>query len=193
MSTHSPDSQHQPGSGHAVAVRAERRWAIFASALIVLMLAVIVFSGLHWAMMPPSRVETIDPSRLQLSGEFVEDNLGSAVEPDGSVVVRFIAQQYSFTPQCLLVPADTPITIRATSADVVHGLLVTDTNINTMVVPGYVATLNTRFDAPADHTMPCHEFCGFGHQAMWAHVKVIDKATFFEQARQSRRLSCVSR
>ncbi|MFM0481237.1 cytochrome c oxidase subunit II [Paraburkholderia strydomiana] len=193
MSTHSPDSQHQPGSGHTVALRAERRWATFVGALIVLMLAVIVYSGLHWAMMPPSRVETIDPSRLQLSGEFVEDNLGSAVEPDGSVVVRFIAQQYSFTPQCLLVPADTPITIRTTSADVVHGLLVTNTNINTMVVPGYVATLNTRFDAPADHTMPCHEFCGFGHQAMWAHVKVIDKAAFFEQARQSRRLSCVSR
>ena len=90
----STDSNHQPGGGHAVALRAERRWAIFAVALIVLMLAVIVFSGLHWAMMPPSRVETIDPSRLQLSGEFVEDNLGSAVEPDGSVVVRFIAQQY---------------------------------------------------------------------------------------------------
>ncbi|MFM0390891.1 cupredoxin domain-containing protein [Paraburkholderia phytofirmans] len=189
----STDSNHQPGGGHAVALRAERRWAIFAVALIVLMLAVIVFSGLHWAMMPPSRVETIDPSRLQLSGEFVEENLGSAVEPDGSVVVRFIAQQYSFTPQCLLVPADTPVTIRTTSADVVHGLLVTDTNINTMVVPGYVATLNTRFDAPSDHTMPCHEFCGFGHQTMWAHVKVIDKAAFFEQARQSRRLSCVSR
>ena len=68
----STDSNHQPGGGHAVAVRAERRWAIFAVALIVLMLAVIVFSGLHWAMMPPSRVETIDPSRLQLSGEFVE-------------------------------------------------------------------------------------------------------------------------
>jgi cytochrome c oxidase subunit 2 len=62
-----------------------------------------------------------------------------------------------------------------------------------MVVPGYVSTLNTRFDKPAEHTMPCHEFCGFGHQTMWAHVKVIDKATFFEQARQSRRLSCVSR
>lgn len=103
----STDTNHSSGGGHAVALRAERRWAIFAVALIVLMLAVIVYSGLHWAMMPPSRVETIDPSRLQLSGEFVEDNLGSAVEPDGSVVVRFIAQQYSFTPQCLLVPTDT--------------------------------------------------------------------------------------
>jgi cytochrome c oxidase subunit 2 len=180
-------------SAHAVASRAERRWAIFAVALIVLMLVVVVFTGLHWAMMPPSRVETIDPSRLQLSGEFTEDNLGTAVNPDGSVIVRFIAQQYSFTPQCLLVPTDTPITIRATSADVVHGLLVTGTNINSMVVPGYVSTLNTRFAKPADHTMPCHEFCGLGHQTMWAHVQVIDKAAFFDLARQSRRLNCVAR
>jgi cytochrome c oxidase subunit 2 len=192
MSTPSPSPDH-PQGGHAVALRAERRWAIFAAGLILLMLVVIVFSGLHWAMMPPSRVETVDPTRLQLSGEFVEDNLGSAVETDGSVVVRFIAQQYSFTPQCLLVPADTPVTFRTTSADVVHGLLVTDTNINTMVVPGYISTLTTSFDHPGDHLMPCHEFCGFGHQTMWAHVKVIDKAAFLEQARQSRRLSCVSR
>ncbi|MBP0588921.1 cytochrome C oxidase subunit II [Paraburkholderia sp. LEh10] len=189
----SSQPSHSPDSGHAVAERAERRWAYFVIAIVVFMLALVVYSGLHWAMMPPSRVETIDPSRLQMSGEFVESNLGSAVETDGSVVVRFVAQQYSFTPQCLLVPADTPITFRTTSADVVHGLLVTDTNINTMVVPGYVATFSSTFDKPAEHLMPCHEFCGFGHQTMWAHVKVIDKAAFFEQAKQNRRLSCVSR
>ena len=192
MATPTPSPDH-PGGAHAVALRAERRWAIFASALILLMLVIIVFSGLHWAMLPPSRVETVDPTRLQLSGEFVDDNLGSAVEADGSVVVRFIAQQYSFTPQCLLVPAGTPVTFRTTSADVVHGLLVTDTNINTMVVPGYISTLETSFAQPGDHLMPCHEFCGFGHQTMWAHVKVIDKDTFFARAKQSRRLSCVSR
>ncbi|MBN3754193.1 cytochrome C oxidase subunit II [Paraburkholderia sp. Tr-20389] len=189
----STQPSHSPDSGHGVAERSEKRWAYFVIAIVVFMLVVVVYSGLHYAMMPPSRVETIDPSRLQMSGEFVESNLGSAVEPDGSVVVRFIAQQYSFTPQCLLVPADTDITFRTTSADVVHGLLVTDTNINTMVVPGYVATFSSSFPQPADHLMPCHEFCGFGHQTMWAHVKVIDKAAFFEQAKQNRRLSCVSR
>jgi cytochrome c oxidase subunit 2 len=39
--------------------------------------------------------------------------------------------------------------------------------------------------------MPCHEFCGVGHTAMWAHVKVIGKAEFFRQASKERRLSCV--
>ena len=79
------------------------------------------------------------PRRCISSGEFIESNLGSAVEADGSVTVRAIGQQYSFTPQCVVVPADTPITFRATSADVVHGLLIEGTNINTMLVPGYVS------------------------------------------------------
>ena len=41
----------------------------------------------------------------------------------------------------MLVPAGTPVTFRATSADVVHGFLITGTNINLMLVPGYVSGL----------------------------------------------------
>lgn len=159
--------------------------------IMAVLVIMVVYTGLHWAMMPPSRVETIRPESLHVQGEFVESNLGSAVEPDGSVTVRIVAQQYSFTPQCLLVPANTPITFRATSADVIHGFLVTNTNINSMVEPGYISTFRTTFTQPADHLMPCHEFCGTGHQGMWAHVKVIDRASFMQMAANSRRLSCV--
>ena len=189
----STESNHQPDSGHSVALRAERRWAIFAVGLIVLMLAVIVFSGLHWAMMPPSRVETIDPSRLQLSGEFVEDNLGSAVQPDGSVIVRFIAQQYSFTPQCIVVPADMPVTFRATATDTIHGFVVGKTNANTMLVPGFVSTFTTTFQQPGEQLMPCHEYCGTGHEAMWARVQVLSASDFLAKSRTGERLSCVAR
>jgi cytochrome c oxidase subunit II len=174
-----------------LAARIERRWAMLAVALIGVLIAMVIYTGLHWAMMPPSRVETIRPESLHVAGEFVESNLGSAVEPDGSVTVRMVAQQYSFTPQCVLVPTDTPITFRATSADVVHGFLVTGTNINSMVEPGYVSTFRTTFPQAADHLMPCHEYCGPGHQGMWAHVQVIDKVAFMQKAAHSRRLSCV--
>ncbi|WP_321929064.1 cupredoxin domain-containing protein [Paraburkholderia guartelaensis] len=178
-----------------VAARVERRWAILMVAFVSLLVAVVVFTGLHWAMMPPSRVELVNPQTLHISGEFVESNLGSAVETDGSVTVRILAQEYSFTPQCILVPANTPITFRATSSDVVHGFLVTDTNLNSMVEPGYISTFRTTFDKPSDHLMPCHEYCGTGHQGMWAHVKVIDKDAFMQMANQAgnsaRRLSCV--
>ncbi len=175
----------------AVADAAERRWAIIVMLIIAMLLAMMVFTSLHWASMPPSRVETIDPRKLHISGEFVESNLGSAVENDGSVTVRAIGQQFSFTPQCILVPTGTPISFRATSADVVHGFLIDHTNINTMLVPGYVSVLQMRFKAPADHVMPCQEFCGIGHQGMWGKVKVIDKPAFQKLSATRRRLTCV--
>jgi cytochrome c oxidase subunit 2 len=173
----------------------ERRWAILMSAIMLVMMLTVVFTGLHWAMMPPSRVETIRIASLETNSEFAESNLGSAASKDGSVIVRVLAQQYSFTPQCILVPANTPVTFRATSADAIHGMLVTGTNINSMIEPGYISTFKTVFPQPAEHLMPCHEYCGTGHQAMWARVKVIERATFFSMLKQKGahgRLNCVN-
>ncbi len=179
------------GAGEAVAARIERRWATLSIVIVGLLVGMAAFVGIHQATMPQGHVETADPGTLHLSGEFIESNLGSAVEPDGSVTVRAIGQQYSFTPQCLVVPADTPITFRATSADVVHGLLIEGTNINTMLVPGYVSVLQTSFKGPAEHLMPCQEFCGIGHQGMWGKVKVVDKTAFLNMVAARRRLTCV--
>jgi cytochrome c oxidase subunit 2 len=177
--------------GAAITARAERRWATLSVGIVVLLAVVAAYAGIRQGTMPQTRVETADPRTLHLNGEFVETNLGSAVEPNGAVTVRLLAQQYSFTPQCILVPTDTAITLRATSADAVHGLLIEDTNINVMLVPGYVSVLPMRFDRPGDHFMPCQEFCGVGHEGMWAKVKVIDKAEFLTKASDGRRLTCV--
>ncbi len=152
---------------------AERRWAIVSGALVVGLLAVVAFTGIHWASMPPSGIEPIDPTHLHVAGEFVEQNLGAQLRPDGTVVVRLIGQQYSFNPQCVVVPARTKVTFRGTSADVVHGFLVTGTNANAMLVPGYITTFTTEFSHVGEHLMPCHEFCGTGHAAMWAHIQVV--------------------
>jgi cytochrome c oxidase subunit 2 len=141
-------------------------------------MAVVVVTGILGALHPSSNVEVVDPTTLHLRGEFVESNLGTAVEPDGSVTVRIIAEQYAFVPRCVRVPAATPVKFRLTSADVVHGFLLPNTNVNTMVVPGFVAEVRTRFAAPGEYAMPCHEFCGLGHQAMWAHVSVVAKEQF---------------
>jgi cytochrome c oxidase subunit 2 len=183
-----PVTQHDSSK---IAEKAEFRWTALVAGIVTLLIGMMVYMSLHWASMPPARIETIDPTTLHLAGEFVEDNLGTAVEPDGSVTVRIVGDQYSFTPQCLLLPTDTPVRIRGTSADVIHGFNVARTNINVMLEPGYISTFKTSFHQPADLAMPCHEFCGVGHAAMWAHVKVIDKVDFFKQASGARRLSCV--
>ncbi|GKQ56063.1 cytochrome C oxidase subunit II [Bradyrhizobium sp. Ce-3] len=177
--------------GEAVAARVERRWATLSIIIVGLLVGMAAYIGIHQATMPQGRVETADPKTLHLSGEFIESNLGSEMQADGSVTVRAIGQQYSFTPQCIVVPAEMPITFRATSADVVHGFLIEGTNVNTMLVPGYVTDLPVRFKAAGDHVMPCQEFCGIGHQGMWGKVKVIDKAAFRDLAAAKRRLTCV--
>lgn len=185
------DPSPTPDPGAGIAARAERRWAVLSVAVIAVLVAVAAFAGIHRATMPQALVQKVDPSTLHVAGEFVESNLGTAVQPDGSVAVRLIAQQYSFTPQCIVVPAATPITFRATSADVVHGFLVEGTNVNTMLVPGYISAFSTSFAAPGEHAMPCHEFCGVGHAGMWAKVEVLPRAAFLKLAADRRRLSCV--
>jgi cytochrome c oxidase subunit 2 len=185
--TQSPPSNAAAGR----AERVEHGWAAVAVASLVLLVVVATFAALYHGAMPQSRVETVDPRTLHLGGEFIEGNLGSALEPDGAVTVRFIGQQYSFTPSCIVVPTDTPVTFRATSADVVHGFLIDGTNINLMLVPGYVSSLGARFDTPGERLMPCHEFCSVGHEGMWGRVKIVDKAGFARMAAERRRLSCV--
>jgi cytochrome c oxidase subunit II len=167
----------------------EKRWIALMFGILGVMMAVIVVTGVTHALHPPSNVETIDPTTLHLGGEFAESNLGTALEPDGSVTVRLIGEEYAFVPDCLRVPADTPVKFRLTSADVLHGFLLPATNVNTMVVPGFIAEVRTSFSRPGVYEMPCNEFCGYGHHGMWARVRVLPKEQFPRLA-ANERTSC---
>jgi cytochrome c oxidase subunit II len=169
-----------------VIARTEKRWAMIMMAMLLLMMAVMVVTSIVGALHPSSNVEVVDPTTLHLQGEFVESNLGTTVEPDGSVTVRIIAQQYGFVPPCVEVPEKTPVKFRLTSADAVHGFLLPDTNVNTMVVPGFISEVRTVFAKESEYLMPCNEFCGLGHHAMWARVRVVPRAQL--AAAYSRRL-----
>ena len=186
-------TEHTTHHGADVAEAAESRWAWIVGGIILFLLIMMGYMSLHWAAMPPVRTETIDPTTLHIAGEFVETNLGTVAEPDGSATVRVLANQYSFTPQCIVIPANTPVHIRGTAADVVHGFSVSNSNVNVMLIPGYISNFQTKFEHTGDHVMPCHEYCGTGHAAMWAHVKVVDKAEFarLAGAQAGRRVSCV--
>jgi cytochrome c oxidase subunit 2 len=156
----------------------ERHWLYAMAGVLGVMMAVVVFTGVTHTMNPLSDVETINPATLHLQGEFVENNLGTAVEPDGSITVRILAEQYTFVPQCAVVPAATMVRFRLTSPDVTHGFFVGTTNTNAMVVPGFITNVVTRFDRAGTYAMPCDEFCGFGHHAMAARIVVVPKDQF---------------
>ena len=159
-------------------LRTELLWAFGVGIFIAAALSMILFTALTISVNPPSNVERLDPKTLHLSGEFAEQNLGTTVGADGVVTVRAIATQFMFVPKCIAVPANRPVTLRFASPDVIHGLLITGTNVNTMVIPGYVAQIHTEFKKGGDLLMPCHEYCGLGHSEMWATVQVMPEDQF---------------
>jgi cytochrome c oxidase subunit 2 len=90
-----------------------------------------------------------------------------------------------------MVPSNQTVTLRFATPDVIHGILVTGTNVNTMVVPGYVSQVHTVFTKTGDLLMPCHEYCGLGHSQMWATVRVVPESEFRPDAEG--RASCDAR
>ena len=163
----------------------EKRWAIIATALALVMAGMVVYTAVAMNVHPPSNVETIDSTQLHLTSEFAEDNLGVKIEKDGTIVARVVMARYSVIPPEITLPAGRPIVLRAASADVLHGLHVAGTNIGTQVVPGYVSQVRTtiRFESVAEVgtknpdgsvTVPlfCNEYCGMGHQSMFGRVRV---------------------
>src|SRR5947207_11947203 len=171
-------------------LRSEVRWAVAVNGFVVVILGLVLFAALALHRNPPSNIEPIDPKTLHLTGEFTEPNLGTRVEANGQVTTRIVATQFAFVPQCIVVPEGREVVLRLASADVIHGILVTGTNVNTMVVPGYVAQVHTVFQRTGDLLMPCHEFCGLGHSQMLARVRVVPAEQFRPDAEG--RASCAA-
>lgn len=182
----------QPAATHERRILGtELLWAFGVGVLVAAVLGIIVFTALTININPPSNVERIDPKTLHLSGEFAEQNLGTTVGADGGVTVRVIATQFMFVPRCIAVPRGRLVTLRFATPDVVHGLLITGTNVNTMVVPGFVSQVYTTFTRTGDLLMPCHEYCGLGHSDMWTNVQVLSDSDF--KPDRDGRVSCAQR
>jgi cytochrome c oxidase subunit 2 len=153
----------------------EKKWAGISLGIAGLFVAVILGSALFHGIHAPSNVETIDSARLHLSEEFAEDNLGAQRNADGSVTVRLVAGRYGFYPKNIVLPPETNITIRWVSLDVIHGVHIPMTNMSTMIVPGYVAQVQTLLHHTGEYPMLCNEYCGMGHAHMWSNLKVVSK------------------
>lgn len=153
----------------------ERKWITISMLAIGLMVTIITLDALWDGINPPSKVETIDSASLHLSQEFAEDNLGVQVDDKGNITVRMVAGRYSFFPKHIDVPAETKLTFRWVSMDVLHGVHIPMTNMSTMIVPGYVAEVTTTIPKPGEYPMLCNEYCGLGHNHMWSNISVIAK------------------
>lgn len=156
----------------------EKRYIIVSFIMVFLMMGLLGAYAINYNIRPPSNVETIDSKSLHLSKEFNEDNLGIKQAEDGSLVVTMVAARYGFYPQNMKVPVNTKIKFRIASADVLHGVHTAQTNLNTMVVPGYVSELTTTFPKTGEFPMFCNEYCGLGHDYMWSRLYVVPQEEF---------------
>lgn len=151
----------------------EKRWIWMVGGIVAISIAIQIYYAATGNIHPPSNVEVIDSAKLHLNGEFAEDKLGVKQEADGSYTVTMVAARYGFYPQNIEIPVNTPVKLRIASLDVLHGLHVPFSNMNTMVVPGYVSEVNTQFTREGEFPMICNEYCGLGHDYMYAKVYVL--------------------
>jgi cytochrome c oxidase subunit 2 len=142
----------------------------FGFTMLVFFLLLIGVAAFADNINPPSGMQQIDPTKVAQTPPF--DRPGLRKLPDGSYEAYYIAQVFEFTPRVLTIPAASKVTFYVTSADVVHGFFIPDTDINMMAVPGWVNSQQHTFTRRGEYLLICHEYCGIDHQDMFAKIEV---------------------
>jgi cytochrome c oxidase subunit 2 len=148
----------------------ELAWILPSIAIPVGMLAALTVTAFGAGIHLPSVDRRIDSRKVAETPPF--DAPGMAQVGPGRYEVYLTGQIWTFAPNEIRVPAGSTVTFVATSRDVVHGLMVPGTNVNTMLLPGQVARVTVRFERPGEYPMICHEYCGIAHHMMWGKVIV---------------------
>lgn len=150
--------------------RYERWWMTFGLAMLFVFLSLIGFAAFADNINPPSDMQQVDPTKVAQTPPF--DKPGFRKLPDGSYEAYYVAQVFSFTPSSIDVPVGSKVTFYVTSPDVVHGFFIPRTDINMMAVPGWVNMQAHTFTKAGEYLLLCHEYCGIGHQNMFAKIQV---------------------
>ena len=150
--------------------RYERWWMTFGVGMLVVFLALIGFAAFVDDINPPSGMQQIDPTRVAQTPPF--DKPGLRRLADGSYEAYYVAEVFEFEPSRLEIQLGSTVDFYVTSADVVHGYFIPGTAINMMAVPGWVNHQPHTFRRSGEYLLICHEYCGIGHQNMFAKIEV---------------------
>jgi cytochrome c oxidase subunit II len=150
--------------------RSEKIWLVCGVASLIVFLAIIGVAAISDGIVPPSRIQTIDPTRVAQTPPF--DQPGLRRTGPHTMDAYVIAHIFSFTPGVMKIPLGTTVTFYATSPDVVHGFFITDTAVNMTVVPGWVSSAKHTFTKRGNYLLLCNEYCGAGHHFMYGTIDV---------------------
>jgi cytochrome c oxidase subunit II len=150
--------------------RYERWWLTFGIAMLVVFLGLIAFASFADDINPPTGLKQVDPTKVSQTPPF--DKPGLRKLSDGSYEAYYVSEVFAFKPGVLTIPVGSKVTFYVTSGDVVHGFFIPETDINMMVVPGWVNEQAHTFSQPGEYLLICHEYCGIGHQNMFGKIEV---------------------
>lgn len=150
--------------------RDEKIWLILSFGMIMTFFLVTGYQTFALDMGPPSHKETIDPQKVNETAPF--DNPGITKIGENEYEVVMILEIFSFTPNNIEVPVGSTVHFTMTSKDITHGFQVAGTNLNAMVMPGYIQKIKQKFDKPGEYLVLCNEYCGAGHQLMSTTITV---------------------
>jgi cytochrome c oxidase subunit 2 len=152
----------------------ELAWILPSIAIPVGMLVALIVTAFGAGIHLPSDHGRIDTRKVAETAPF--DQPGLRQVGPGRYEVSMVAGIWTFTPNEIRVPAGSTVDFITTSRDVVHGLFIPKVNVNTMILPGQIAHVRARFDAPGEYVIICHEYCGVAHHTMAARVIVEPRA-----------------
>jgi mono/diheme cytochrome c family protein/plastocyanin len=97
-----------------------------------------------------------------------------SVKPQGSVEIHGrMAESGGWMPGTIQAQTGTPLLIRLTSDDVMHGFAIGQSNTSPVdVLPGKMTELTVTFDKPGTYTYYCTRWCGPNHWRMRGTIEV---------------------
>lgn len=152
----------------------ERNFIRLGVAMLVVFAGLVALSVFGLGVTLPGAFDQVDPEAVQAATDPLFSRPGVREIYPGRYEVVIVARQYSFQPDNVRVPVGSDVTFLITSADVIHGFKVFDTNLNVMVIPGQVSEVHHTFNEVGFYSFYCHEYCGGSHHIMEGVVEVYD-------------------
>lgn len=148
--------------------RRESIWLVSVIAVMVILLGSIAYA-LRAGYSVASDATVLPPEKAPGLFEPGVRDLG-----DGRYQVDILAYQWGFKPSRVELYNPKEVIIRIYSIDVIHGFQVVGTNVNAMVLPGYITTIIWRPPQSSSGTLLalCNEYCGIGHSGMYMEIVI---------------------
>jgi len=151
--------------------RTEKTWLIASFGMIMAFMLITGYQAFAKDMGMPSHKETIDPRKVDRTSPFDKPGLTQIGDREYEAVMTL--EIFAFDPVDITVPAGSTVHFKLTSKDVTHGFEIAETNVNAMIMPGYVQTIKQKFDKPGEYLVLCNEYCGAGHEFMYTKITVV--------------------